>query len=138
MVVVVEFNGGDRVIPHSLFDSRLKKDSLIEEKNRNYKYFTDCSKGSVTIVGVDTFGLYALNNMLLRHIVSDNIDSDDVEYLNSPSIDPKTVKIYELDENQNQVSIQKEDGLIGKNYFNQLVNCIMDDFYEGLNYYATE
>jgi hypothetical protein len=134
MQILVDFNQGSpiRDYPISLTNMLDDKD---KQKESLYEFFLNYEYEDASFVGLDMFGLYALNNLILRHIVSDKIDEDDEEYLNSPSIDPKTVRIYELNDDGEETCIQNENGLIGKNYFNNYMNVVMDDFYLGLNYY---
>ena len=82
------------------------------------------------------FGLIGLMFIMAQITLGDDEYEDDDEYADSvPSIDPATVKIYEQKEDGEEVCIQREDGLVGENYFDKYMNVIMNDFYECLNYY---
>ena len=50
-------------------------------------------------------------------------------------ISPSDVSIYEIREGVVK-RVQKEDGLIQDNYFDQQMGKLMDDFYLMLNYYS--
>lgn len=143
MEILVDFNQGSptRNYPISLTNMI---DDKVKQKESLYEFFLNYEYEDATFIGVDMFGLYALNNLILRHIVSDKVnetedkDEDDNEYLKFPSIDPKNVRIYELNDDGEETCIQTDEGLIGKNYFNNYMNVVMDDFYLGLNYYKTK
>ncbi|MFJ1327549.1 hypothetical protein [Capnocytophaga canimorsus] len=74
--------------------------------------------------------LYAINNCMLAHLVKDK--NEDSKLKNS-MISPEDINIFEIEDGKNR-SIQKENGLIGDNYFDQQMKEVMDDFYQSLNY----
>lgn len=74
--------------------------------------------------------LYAINNCMLTYLVKDK--NEDSKLKNS-MISPEDINIFEIEDGKNR-SIQKENGLIGKNYFDQQMKEVMDDFYQSLNY----
>ena len=92
---------------------------------------------NVTIYGANQFLLYHANTMILRHIVSKNKDLPD-DIIALPNIDPKSIKIVEIDDHGHEKCIQSEEGMVGKNYFNGLMNKVMDGYYDALNYYEPE
>ena len=49
-------------------------------------------------------------------------------------ITPDSISIYQIENGQIN-RIQKEDGLISDNYFDNKMKELMDDFYTMLNYY---
>ena len=88
--------------------------------------------------------LYALNNCLLANIVKDEIPEDEkAEYkYNQINIVPSDVAVWEIedgrmkvyDENAVNWTIQDKDGLIRKNYFNNVMGGVMKDFQNLLMY----
>jgi hypothetical protein len=50
-------------------------------------------------------------------------------------IDPAQVSIYEITDGVVE-NIQRKNGLISSNYFDQKMKELMDDFYLMLNYYS--
>lgn len=73
------------------------------------------------IENVDVHLLYTLNNGLMAYHV--DLKSDDI-----PKFNPDKYKVFENDN-----CIQTENGYISKNYFNELMATIMDDYYDCLN-----
>ena len=115
-------------------------DNPIEEKIYIYKYIRESS--NVILKNVNAYLLYAVNNCIAAYLVKDNTDlikdmaSDgDVDYENIPKLNPESVKIYEISEDGTEICIQNKEGLIGKNYFNRLMNEIMNDYYLCLAYF---
>lgn len=49
----------------------------------------------------------------------------------------KDVSIWEMTDGSMR-GIKEEDGLIGNNYFDQIMQEIMDEFYVMLNYYGND
>ena len=84
----------------------------------------------ITITTHSPYILYAINNCILAYLVKDkNKDSK----LKNSMVSPEDINIFEIEDGKNR-SIQKENGLIGKNYFDQQMKEVMDDFYQSLNY----
>lgn len=90
----------------------------------------------LTITTHSHYILYALNNCMMAGLVYDKIDEELKERLKcgTSKISPSDVSIYEIRESVVK-RIQKEDGLIQDNYFDQQMRELMDDFYLMLNYY---
>lgn len=115
-----------------------KYDNLNEEKNRMYNFLTnsmDC-----IIEDVDNYLLYTLNNGLMAFIVKDNpkIKDEDFkceDYNLVPKFNPEIYRVYEVNEDGTEKSIQDTDGNILDNYFNNLMNNIMNDYYSCLAFY---
>ncbi len=86
------------------------------------------------------FILYALNNCMMGYLVKDNMPKEEQSELKSNQswIDPKSVSVWEIEENKGTLkSIQDEKtGTISKNYFNSIMNEVMDEYYEMLNHLA--
>jgi hypothetical protein len=45
--------------------------------------------------------------------------------------------VFEIKEDGAEISLQDDEGNIGKNYFNILMRSIMGDYYNCLNFYKT-
>lgn len=88
--------------------------------------------------------LYALNNCLLAYLVQGNMNEkekterDIMKY----AVDPQLVSVWQIENgylrNEDGIensTIQDEDGLIRKNYFNNIMKDVMGKFNELLNYY---
>ena len=90
----------------------------------------------LTITTHSPYILYALNNCMMAGLVYDKMDEESKGRLKcgTSKISPSDVSIYEIRESVVK-RIQKEDGLIQDNYFDQQMGKLMDDFYLMLNYY---
>ena len=90
----------------------------------------------LTITTHSPYILYALNNCMMAGLVYDKMDEESKSRLKcgTSKISPSDVSIYEIQEGVVK-RIQKEDGLIQDNYFDQQMGKLMDDFYLMLNYY---
>lgn len=90
----------------------------------------------LTITTHSPYILYALNNCMMAGLVYDKMDEESKGRLKcgTSKISPSDVSIYEIQEGVVK-RIQKEDGLIQDNYFDQQMGKLMDDFYLMLNYY---
>jgi hypothetical protein len=89
--------------------------------------------------------LYAINNCILGGLIHDNIPADilsDISFRNS-FVNPKDVSVWEIKDGKFNTyegceRIQDEDGLIRRNYFDCIMNELMDDFNSLLNYYESD
>lgn len=90
----------------------------------------------LTITTHSPYILYALNNCMMAGLVYDKMNEESKDRLKcgTSKISPSDVSIYEIQESVVK-RIQKEDGLIQDNYFDQQMRELMDDFYLMLNYY---
>ena len=90
----------------------------------------------LTITTHSPYILYALNNCMMAGLVYDKMDEESKGRLKcgTSKISPSDISIYEIQEGVVK-RIQKEDGLIQDNYFDQQMGKLMDDFYLMLNYY---
>lgn len=134
----IEVRVGDHTQKRVKFQSTERSDSF--ERDRMYEFLK--SQSDCTIEDVDMFLLYALNNCLMAFIVKDNpeidIESDDADYALIPKLSPSDYRIFEISERGIETCIQGDSGSIAKNYFNELMQDIMDDYYLCLNFYQAE
>ena len=88
--------------------------------------------------------LYALNNCMLGWLVKDKISEEDLKKFpwQSSWINPKWVSIWEIENGKlrntsqsRKNTIQDKEGLIGKNYFDDNMKELMEDFDTLLEYY---
>jgi predicted ATPase len=92
----------------------------------------------LTITTHSPYILYALNNCMLGELVKSKINNaSEKEKIKCENalVNPKYVSIYEI-HNGILKRIQQDDGLISKNYFDEKMKELMDDFYKMLNYYG--
>ena len=115
--------------------------NLFPETQRDlvYHLLNKCleRKGNrLTITTHSPYILYALNNCMMVGLVYDKMDEESKSRLKcgTSKISPSDVSIYEIREGVVK-RVQKEDGLIQDNYFDQQMGKLMDDFYLMLNYY---
>lgn len=116
-----------------------KLDNINSEKKRMYDFLIN-SKDCI-IENVDNFLLYTLNSGLMAYIVKDNVKLQSNEYNDEyhliPKFNPDIYRVFEIKEDNTEISLQDNEGNIGKNYFNILMGSVMDDYYECLNFYET-
>lgn len=88
--------------------------------------------------------LYALNNCLLASVVEENLDEEIKRGISATqyAISPCNVSVWQIENGclcneQGEINrtIQDEQGLIRKNYFNNIMKQVMGEFNELLNYY---
>ncbi len=83
--------------------------------------------------------LYALNNCMMGYSVMENMPPEEQEELKSKAswINPDFVSVWEIDENKGTIRSIKNDKTktIDKHYFNQVMNEVMDEYYDMLNYF---
>lgn len=116
--------------------------NLFPETQRSLIYYllNKCSNDShqhqMTLTTHSPYILYAINNCMMAYIIKDKINENEYKKLkcNSSPINPKEISIYQI-ENGKVNCIQEANGLIGKNYFDEKMKELMDDFYLMLNYY---
>lgn len=83
--------------------------------------------------------LYALNNCMMGALVSNKLnkeEQDNIRFKDS-FVHPSLVSVFQIKEGEASL-IQKEDGLIGDNYFDEKMKDVMDDFYLLLEHYGDE
>lgn len=112
--------------------NHIKCDDVEKEKIHMYNFLSnsmDC-----IIEDVDNFLLYTLNTGLMAFIVKDTfIKDDDNQHITV--LDPSIYRVFEIMEDGTEISIQDIKGNITKNYYNNLMGSIMDDFHDCLIYY---
>ena len=90
--------------------------------------------------------LYALNNCILGGLIKESIPADiplGISFRKEAFVNPKDVSVWEIkdgkfNEYQGRDRIQDEDGLIRKNYFDDIMSELMSDFNLLLNYYESD
>lgn len=87
--------------------------------------------------------LYALNNCILAHIVEDSMDKELSESLECAkyAVAPKDVSVWSIQDgcirnenNEYNKTIQDSRGLVRKNYFNDVMKDVMNEFNTMLSY----
>ena len=79
--------------------------------------------------------LLALNNCMMGYLVKNRMPAEEQPANRNSWIDPLKVSVYEITEEGTLKPIQnKETRTIGKHYFNQIMNGIMSDYYDLLEY----
>lgn len=91
--------------------------------------------------------LYALNNAMLAYNVKDYLIEEirkDISCLDA-ACNPNDISVWQIEngnivgvDNINNKTIQDKNGLIRKNYFDNIMGNIMDDFNNMLNFYEFE
>lgn len=87
--------------------------------------------------------LYALNNCMLAYLVKDNVDEESASQIECMkyALNPADVSVWSIkdgcvrnDKNKPHKTIQDDRGLIRKNYFNEVMRQVMNDFNSLLDY----
>ena len=79
--------------------------------------------------------LYGLNNLMMAHIVKEDLsEAEQLRLGYMTTIDPTTVRVYEVKDGT-AINKQSEDGLLHENHLDTEMRRIMDDFYILLNHY---
>jgi len=117
--------------------------NLFPETQRDLVYLLleKCLKkedNRLTITTHSPYILYALNNCMLGGLVCDKMNEQDKNKLKclSALIKPQNVSAYQISNGELTKIQQKEDKLIGANFFDKKMKELMDDFYVMLNYYG--
>ena len=102
--------------------------SLINDKDRGHK---------LLLTTHSPFILYALNNCMMGFLIKEKMPKEEQDELKSSKswIDPKLVSVWEIEENKGTLKLIQDEktGTISKNYFNSIMNEVMDEYYEMLN-----
>jgi len=147
---------------YSEFDSRRKNyhstNFIIEEPEQNlfpetqrdliYYLLKKCSgkrDHSLTITTHSPYVLYALNNCMLGDLVNSQIKGTerekeflDCSFLSKESwINSKSVSVWEIEDGKLR-QVQDEDNIISKNYFDNIMTDLTDEYFEMLEFYDDE
>ncbi len=127
---------------HSKFIIEEPEQNLFPETQRDLVYFLlekinhPSRDHKITITTHSPYILYALNNCMMGYNVKEDMpDGVKAELPSHKSwIDHKLVSVWEIKDGKIK-SIQDENtGTVSKHYFNRIMNNIMDEYYEMLNY----
>lgn len=117
--------------------------NLFPETQRDFIYYIfnklkSERDHSLTLTTHSPYILYAINNCLMGDLISKNLsDEEKNDFLSKDSwISANLVNIFEIDKDNGTIkSIKDEDtGTVNKHYFNKIMNSIMDEYYEMLNF----
>ncbi len=117
--------------------------NLFPETQRDFIYyifnkFKSDRNHSLTLTTHSPYILYAINNCLMGDLISKNLsDKERNEFQSKDSwISAKLVNIFEIDKDNGTIKSIKDDdtGTVNKHYFNRIMNSIMDEYYEMLNF----
>lgn len=138
-----------RVYTHTQFIIEEPEQNLFPKTQVDFLYFllamvNHGRKHRLVLTTHSPYVLYALNNCLLAHLVEKNMDEgtkggvDAIKY----AINPKYVSVWQIEngylaneKGDRDATIQDANGLIRKNYFNNIMRQVMGEFNELLNYY---
>lgn len=138
-----------RVYTHTQFIIEEPEQNLFPKTQVDFLYFllsmvNHGRKHRLVLTTHSPYVLYALNNCLLAYLVKKNIDPEYEESINAAkyAINPKLISVWQIENgylvNEKgdwNATIQDENGLIRKNYFNNIMKQVMGEFNELLNYY---
>jgi energy-coupling factor transporter ATP-binding protein EcfA2 len=118
--------------------------NLFPEAQRDFMYYilnklqTERDH-SLLITTHSPYILYAINNCLMGSLVSGKMPQEEKDKLASKDswISPELVSIWEIDPFEGKVRSIKDEstGTVSAHYFNKIMNEIMNEYYEILNYY---
>ncbi len=95
-------------------------------------------KHNLLITTHSPYILYALNNCMMGYNVGGNIPKEEVDNFASKKswINPKLVSVWEIDTKTGTLKNIKNSrtGTVDKHYFNEVMNEIMDEYYDMLDY----
>ncbi len=134
---------GNRTEYHfSSFIIEEPEQNLFPETQRDLVYYllqnitNSERKHTLTLTTHSPYVLYALNNCMLGYKIKESLPSDIKDELVSRNswINPDLVSVWEIKEGT-VLSIKDSDtGTVRKQYFNKVMNDVMDEYYEMLNY----
>ena len=138
-----------RVYTHTQFVIEEPEQNLFPKTQVDFLYFllamvNHGRKHRLVLTTHSPYVLYALNNCLLAHLVEKNMDEDTKRGIEAVkyAINPKHISVWQIengylvnDKGDRDATIQDENGLIRKNYFNNIMRQVMGEFNELLNYY---
>jgi ABC-type ATPase involved in cell division len=132
---------------HTNFVIEEPEQNLFPETQRDFIYYlfekiNDDRGHSLTLTTHSPYILYAINNCLMGNVVADKMSAAEKDSFlsNKAWISPSLVNIFEIDKNNGTINSIKDSttGTVSKHYFNKVMNNIMDEYYELLNYFAHE
>jgi predicted ATPase len=93
-------------------------------------------KHTLTLTTHSPFILNALNNCMLGFLVKDELEKEVKDDLlsNKSWVNPDLVSVYEIKDGEIKSIKNEQTGTISKHYFNEVMNEVMDEYYEMLNY----
>jgi energy-coupling factor transporter ATP-binding protein EcfA2 len=129
---------------HTNFIIEEPEQNLFPETQRDFMYYIlnklkSERSHSLLLTTHSPYILYAINNCLMGSLVSDKIPQEEKDKLASKDswISPQFVSIWEIDKDKGILHSIKEEttGTVSAHYFNKIMNDIMNEYYEMLNYY---
>lgn len=95
---------------------------------------------SLTLTTHSPYVLYAINNCILGDLIADKLTSDETNSFLSKNawISGDKVNIYEIKEGMIKSIKNPKTGTVDKHYFNNIMNKIMDEYYEMLHFLSHE
>ncbi|MBP1631125.1 MAG: hypothetical protein H6Q15_2018 [Bacteroidetes bacterium] len=89
----------------------------------------------LTLTTHSPYILYAINNCLMGGLVKDIVNEKDKEIASSNSwIDTKLVSIWQITKENTIISLKNERDTLGKHFFNDVLNDVMDEYYILIKY----
>jgi predicted ATPase len=138
---------------HRIMDNLFRtsgSDLIIEEPEQNVfpatqktfvyslleKIINSPHEHSLTLTTHSPYILYAINSCIMYSLVKPKLSEAEHKTLicTHSELSPKIISIYELVDGKIN-HIQGKDGLIEANYFDTIMNGLMEDFYAMLNHY---
>ena len=128
---------------HTNFIIEEPEQNLFPATQRDLVYFilqkiNNSSKDhSVLITTHSPYILYAFNNCMMGYNVREEMPEEERASLLSHQswIDPKLVSVWEIENGTLKSIKDKNTGTVSKHYFNKIMNDVMDEYYEMLNYF---
>ncbi len=131
-----------RVYTHTQFIIEEPEQNLFPLTQRNLMYeilsVTNHGRNHHAVLTTHSpYILYALNNTLMAYIVKDKMPGDRAKGVScmSYAVDPKEVSVWEIDNGMLNAIQDENKRLIRKNYFNKIMQGIMSEFNEMLDFY---
>ncbi|WP_158592586.1 AAA family ATPase [Flavobacterium sp. 102] len=92
---------------------------------------------NLTITTHSPFILYAINNCLMGHVIKRKMPKEERAEMQSLKawLDPKLVSIWQVNDGELTNVIDERTGTVTKHYFNQIMNEVMNEYYDMLNYF---
>ncbi len=128
---------------HTNFIIEEPEQNLFPATQRDLVYFilqkiNQASRNhSVLITTHSPYILYAFNNCMMGYNVKEEMPEEERSTLLSHKswIDPNLVSVWEIENGTLKSIKDKNTGTVSKHYFNKIMNNIMDEYYEMLNYF---